>query len=170
MADKSAELLYQSIAMCLEKTFNCDLIRHQCTIALKELDWKGHEIDVVGYNSEARSLYIVEGKNVTWIDSDGIAQAVGEIMIDMAGMREKEALESIRQYAELGDREIKSVYFYIALPNFPAARTEKRISQTVMNMLRTIHKMLSGWVGLLEVYDLNMPARVVEGLESTFIG
>lgn len=135
---------------------------------MKDLDWRGFEIDLVGYSTPQRALYIVEAKDVTLMDSDGIAGAVGEIVVDMASLPLEEVLESIRQDAELGEREIKDAHFYIALPNFVGSRTEKTIHPTGLNLLKSIHKMLSGWVGVLEVHDLNMPARVVEGLESKF--
>jgi hypothetical protein len=161
--------MYKSLESCLQQTFKCDIIKSGCTVALKDLDWRGFEIDLVGYSSADKGLYIVESKDVTWIDSDGIAAAVGEIVIDMASLPIEEVLESVRQYTGLGDREITSVHFYIALPNFLGSRTEKVLHPTGLDLLRRIHKMLSGWMGLLEVYDLNMPARVVEGLESKFI-
>lgn len=166
MSTETKDLLLESVELCLRQTFKCDLLKRNCTVALKDLDWRGFQIDVVGYSTATKGLYIVEAKDVTWIDSNGIAAAVGEIVVDMAGLPSGEVLESIRQYAELGSREIANVYFYIALPNFLNARTEKTLHKTGLNLIRTIHKMLSGWIGLLEVHDLNMPARVVEGLES----
>jgi hypothetical protein len=87
----------------------------------------------------------------------------------MAGMREKEAVESIQQYSGLGDKKISNAFFYIGLPNFVGGSVEKRLHKAGLNLIGTVRKMLSGWIGLLEVYDLNMPARVVEGFESEFV-
>lgn len=170
VSEQEDNLLHNSIEQCLEQTFECDIIKYGCTVALKDLDWRGFEIDFVGYSTANRALYIVETKDVTLIDSDGIAAAVGEIVIDMAGLPIKEVLESIRQYAGLDEKEISSAHFYVALPNFVGSRAEKKLHPTGLRLLKGVHKMLSGWVGVLEVHDLNMPARVVEGLESKFTG
>jgi hypothetical protein len=170
VSGQDEDILYDSIEKCLEQTFECDVVKRGCTVALKDLDWRGFEIDFVGYSTANKGLYIVEAKNVTLIDSDGIAAAVGEIVIDMAGLPIKEVLESIRQYAGLDEKEISSAHFYIALPNFVGSRAEKKLHPTGLSLLKGVHKMLSGWVGVLEVHDLNMPARVVKGLESKFMG
>ncbi len=169
MPGEKQDLLRRSLALCMKDTFHCDIVRQDCVVALKELDWNGYVIDLIGYCAATQSLYIVEMKDVTWIEPDGIAAAIGEVLIDMAGMREKEAVESIQQYAGLSDKKIANAFFYIALPNFVGGSIEKRLHKTGLSLIGTVRKMLSGWMGLLEVYDLNMPARVVEGFESEFV-
>jgi len=169
MSEQNENLMYKSLELCLEQTFKCDVIKRGCTVALKDLDWRGFEMDLVGYSKATKGLYVIETKDVTWIDSDGIAAVVGEIVVDMAALPIDEVLESVRQYADLDEKEIASVHFYVALPNFLGSRTEKTLHPVALDLLKRIHKMLSGWVGLIEVHDLNMPARVVEGLESKFM-
>ncbi len=155
------DALHPSIESCLKENFNCSIIKHECIVAIEEIDWKGFTIDVVGYNEKEHSLFIVEAKNVTWLGSNGFAEAIGQIMVYIAGLQEKEIMGSIRHYANLKNAKIEKVYFYIALPNFKNETLAKKIHPPLIRLFNTIRTITSNNIGLLEIYNIEKPANVM---------
>lgn len=166
VSNQYEDVLHASIEMCLRETFGCTQVKHECTVAIEEIAWKGYTIDVVGYDENTKPLYVVEAKNVTSLGSSGVAQAIEQIVLDMAGLREREVIDSIRKYGNVGDKEVSSAYFYIALPNFQDDKLEKMIHPPARKLLATARQMLSDQIGVLEVYDLEKPARVFADMQA----
>ena len=180
--------MYNSIEQYLKNNFGCEIIKKEIAVASSILDKENNKdqrfinarnkdgkkieykaslrVDVVGYSSEEKSLYIVECKSVTDLTTQGVITAVGQIMVDkmvlllfgVDDVREKLRLKS--------NDEIKNLYFYIALPDLPDSpdgseskgSINERIPPAAMKVLDKLRK--EQGIGLLKVIDLNDPAEI----------
>ncbi len=166
MAEQYEEVLHPSIEACLRDSFGCDIIKHQCIVAIEQIGWKGYTIDVVGYVENEGKLYIVEAKNNTWLGSSGVSSAIGQIMMYMASLKQPEVETSLRKYSGIGDRTIKSIFLYLAFPNFEGESLEKQLHPPALEVIKGVREWLSGRLGLLEVAAVGETARVVQGFEA----